>query len=207
MEGKSGLYVFFKTVCDMYHLIPEDGYTIPPEAEGIDTSEDSPDEAYPPADEFSRGGGALGEVDNLPSTPGLPLGSHTGATARRQRHGHSRASSVVTTVVEENEEDEDDDDSSQITEMPTTHPTGTQVREGRYEGTIVASVGEDTGGAEPFPEVGDAEEEEEEEEEGYDEPETAPSQHSNDMEESEIEPFPGADSPESVVGVTKSEGE
>ncbi|KAF2098587.1 Mob1/phocein, partial [Rhizodiscina lignyota] len=32
VERESGLYVLFKTVCDVYQLIPEDNYTIPPEA-------------------------------------------------------------------------------------------------------------------------------------------------------------------------------
>ena len=33
VEGKHGLYVFFKTVCDVYDLIPSENFTIPPEAE------------------------------------------------------------------------------------------------------------------------------------------------------------------------------
>lgn len=35
VEGHDGLYIFFKTVCDMYNLIPEDNYTVPGEAEGL----------------------------------------------------------------------------------------------------------------------------------------------------------------------------
>ncbi|KAG9995333.1 Mob1/phocein, partial [Aureobasidium melanogenum] len=38
VESKTGLYLLFKTVCDEYRLIPEDNYTIPPEAEGIETT-------------------------------------------------------------------------------------------------------------------------------------------------------------------------
>lgn len=34
VEQEEGLFKFFKTVCDAYSLIPEDNYTIPPEAEG-----------------------------------------------------------------------------------------------------------------------------------------------------------------------------
>jgi len=34
------LYVFFKTVCDEYKLIPEDNYTVPAEAEGLDVQDD-----------------------------------------------------------------------------------------------------------------------------------------------------------------------
>ena len=42
VEGKSGLYVFFKTVTDNYNLIPEESYTVPPEAEGIETTPINP---------------------------------------------------------------------------------------------------------------------------------------------------------------------
>ena len=42
VEGKSGLYVFFKTVTDIYNLIPEESYTVPPEAEGIETTPINP---------------------------------------------------------------------------------------------------------------------------------------------------------------------
>lgn len=42
VEGKSGLYVFFKTVTDAYNLIPEESYTVPPEAEGIETTPINP---------------------------------------------------------------------------------------------------------------------------------------------------------------------
>ena len=33
VEGRDGVYIFFKTVCDVYQLVPEDNYTIPVEAE------------------------------------------------------------------------------------------------------------------------------------------------------------------------------
>ena len=35
VEGREGLYVFYKTVCDFYNLIPEENYTVPAEAEGL----------------------------------------------------------------------------------------------------------------------------------------------------------------------------
>ena len=41
VESQTGLYVFFKTVCDVYQLIPEDNYTVPPEAEDLDSSSSS----------------------------------------------------------------------------------------------------------------------------------------------------------------------
>jgi hypothetical protein len=39
VEGRAGVYIFFKTVCDVYQLIPEDNYTIPAEAEGSNEEE------------------------------------------------------------------------------------------------------------------------------------------------------------------------
>lgn len=37
VEGQTGLYVFFKTVCDIYDLLPAENYKLPPEAEGLDS--------------------------------------------------------------------------------------------------------------------------------------------------------------------------
>ncbi|KAK3294834.1 Mob1/phocein [Chaetomium fimeti] len=38
VEGQGGLYVFFKTVCDVYDLLPAENYKLPPEAEGLDSN-------------------------------------------------------------------------------------------------------------------------------------------------------------------------
>ncbi|KAK4109692.1 hypothetical protein N656DRAFT_800601 [Canariomyces notabilis] len=38
VESQTGLYVFFKTVCDVYDLLPAENYKLPPEAEGLDSS-------------------------------------------------------------------------------------------------------------------------------------------------------------------------
>ncbi|KAK3364791.1 Mob1/phocein, partial [Lasiosphaeria ovina] len=38
VEGQTGLYVLFKTVCDMYDLlVPAENYKLPPEAEGLES--------------------------------------------------------------------------------------------------------------------------------------------------------------------------
>ncbi|KAK3353085.1 Mob1/phocein [Lasiosphaeria hispida] len=37
VEGQTGLYVFFKTVCDVYDLLPAENYKLPPEAEGLES--------------------------------------------------------------------------------------------------------------------------------------------------------------------------
>ncbi|CAK7273710.1 hypothetical protein SEPCBS119000_005798 [Sporothrix epigloea] len=38
VEAQKGLYVFFKTVCDIYDLLPAENYKLPPEAEGLNTA-------------------------------------------------------------------------------------------------------------------------------------------------------------------------
>ncbi|KAK0643614.1 Mob1/phocein [Cercophora newfieldiana] len=39
VEGQTGLYIFFKTVCDVYDLLPAENYKLPPEAEGLEAAE------------------------------------------------------------------------------------------------------------------------------------------------------------------------
>jgi hypothetical protein len=108
VEGRTGLYIFFKTVCDMYGLIPEDNYTIPPEAEGIEPPTESrstipplilkrePSEPGPQEPEFTSG--TEGPTEHKLSTAG---------TTKRHRHSPSVGTMPVATVVEETEEDED----------------------------------------------------------------------------------------------------
>jgi hypothetical protein len=105
VESKTGLYLLFKTVCDEYRLIPEDNYTIPPEAEGIETT--------PVA---TRAAPTILQRD-LPDLE--PAGNSTlasGNTTKRHRHtmSHDRSVSVSTVIHEEVEEDEDG-------EQPTGH--------------------------------------------------------------------------------------
>ncbi|CEJ53834.1 Putative Mob1 family protein [Penicillium brasilianum] len=110
VEGHDGLYVFFKTVCDMFALIPEDNYTIPLEAEGPDAIQPQPD-----VDEA---------VDNKRLTilrkenegpfgsgvEGMDPAISTGATTRRHKHSPSTGSRVGTIT----ESAEDNDESTQI---------------------------------------------------------------------------------------------
>lgn len=102
VEGQEGLYIFFKTVCDNYNLIPEDNYTIPPEAEGIVTQQDTPQNepesrAIPKTPVQAEEGSRSAEADAT-TTIG------TVATTRRHKHTPSLGS-VVTTIMEGDEED------------------------------------------------------------------------------------------------------
>ncbi|EXJ80637.1 hypothetical protein A1O3_06921 [Capronia epimyces CBS 606.96] len=117
VEATYGLYMLFKVVCDEYHLIPEDSYTIPPEAEegrdlsdeqDIETASDvglrmqilrKDDPSATPADD-----------ENTPSSEASGTAAattaSTAATARRHRHTPSTGSHVAP-IAEGHEEDEE----------------------------------------------------------------------------------------------------
>lgn len=113
VEGKTGLYVFFKAVCDMYGIIESDNYTIPPEAEGQVPPEREKDEPETPgtAVEPPR---LLQRGDQIGSDGQEPMGNTVvsiGDTTKRHRHTMSdRASSVSTVIQEENEEEEEQEE-------------------------------------------------------------------------------------------------
>ncbi|KAI4163294.1 MAG: hypothetical protein LQ342_003029 [Letrouitia transgressa] len=104
VEGNKGLYMFFKTVCDVFNLIPQESYTIPPDAEGVATTPTSAREADnqetrpaqdPPKDESAK-------IEALEAATSIS----TGATTRRHKHTPSTGS-AVTTIAEGDEEDKE----------------------------------------------------------------------------------------------------
>jgi len=111
VEATHGLYIFFKTVCDEYQLIPEDNYTIPAEAES------GRDEAEAPVN--STGPDTASRIQILrrvsqPATPEdvqqhsetqPPTTLSSGATTRRHKHTPSTGSHVGT-IAEGQEEEE-----------------------------------------------------------------------------------------------------
>ncbi|KAL9054884.1 MAG: hypothetical protein Q9206_003364 [Seirophora lacunosa] len=100
IENSQGLYVFFKTVCVVYNLIPHDGYTVPPEAEGLASTEEEPRES-------SRA--AVKHPDNEPpkhEESETATSVSTGATTRRHKHTPSTGS-AVTTITESDEDDKE----------------------------------------------------------------------------------------------------
>ncbi|KAF3068678.1 MOB kinase activator-like 4 [Trichoderma lentiforme] len=106
VEGQTGLYVFFKTVCDLYDLLPAENYKLPPEAEGLEappefdvmTNRAPPPQILKPQASQPSGG----ELEDD--------GSH-GSVNRTNTRRHIRSSpstgSSVTTVMEAEEEDAD----------------------------------------------------------------------------------------------------
>jgi hypothetical protein len=94
VEGQTGLYVFFKSVCDLYDLLPAENYKLPPEAEGLEAPSSEP-EPERPAPIILKAGS---QEDS----------SQVGRTNTR-RHIRSSPStgSAVTTVIEADEEETD----------------------------------------------------------------------------------------------------
>ncbi|KAI9171163.1 MOB kinase activator-like [Paramyrothecium foliicola] len=102
VEGLTGLYVFFKTVCDLYDLLPAENYKLPPEAEGLEA---------PPAElELEKGPHTILKPSSRQRAPETEE-DHFSHPSRTNTRRHIRSSpstgSAVTTVVEADEEDGD----------------------------------------------------------------------------------------------------
>lgn len=100
VEGQRGLYVFFKTVCDLYDLLPAEIYKLPPEAEGLDAM---------PAEEDQ--GKKLPPIILKPPSQTQSEEENVQLVGRTNTRRHIRSSpstgSAVTTVIETEEEDSD----------------------------------------------------------------------------------------------------
>ncbi|KAJ2905482.1 hypothetical protein MKZ38_005358 [Zalerion maritima] len=93
VETQSGLYVLFKTVCDMYDLLPAENYKLPPEAEGLGESESK----RPPAQQRGESGVLPQDDENY---------NHLNRnTSRRHVRSSPSTGSAVTTVMEADEEE------------------------------------------------------------------------------------------------------
>ncbi|KAF2153285.1 Mob1/phocein [Myriangium duriaei CBS 260.36] len=99
VEGRTGLYVFFKTVCDEFRLIPEDSYTVPAEAEGGVEGEEGDEGQQPVEREEKRG---LLEDEDEEAMSGKDT------QKRHHRTMAERQNSVSTVIHEEVEEDDED---------------------------------------------------------------------------------------------------
>ena len=105
VEGREGLYVLFKTVCDVFGLIPEENYTIPKEAEGLqEAAEEHRERAHSPNKE-PQSGEVRSEVSEEDMTT-VPAGP--GATQRRHKATPS-VGSAFTTIQEGDEDDKASD--------------------------------------------------------------------------------------------------
>ena len=123
VEATYGLYMLFKVVCDEYHLIPEDSYTIPPEAEGGREAV-SEQESGPRPQLLRKDNSSSTAVEELASESApdseAPTTVSTGATTRRHKHTPSTGSHVAT--IAEGAEEEEEQPTSTIATKPTLQP-------------------------------------------------------------------------------------
>ncbi|KAF2718633.1 Mob1/phocein [Polychaeton citri CBS 116435] len=104
VEAKTGLYIFFKTVCDEYGMIQQENYTIPSEAEGYEPPAglDLEKKQEAPAPQIlKREEGPSGDE---------AVGNHViagGETTKRHRHTRSDLSTTTANVIQEEEEPEE----------------------------------------------------------------------------------------------------
>ncbi|KAM5348105.1 hypothetical protein ACJ41O_007929 [Fusarium nematophilum] len=101
VEGQTGLYVFFKTVCDLYDLLPAENYKLPPEAEGLEAPQIEHEVEKPPPTILkppTQQRTPPTEDDNM-----HPMRTNT----RRHIRSSPSTGSAVTTVMEAEEEEAD----------------------------------------------------------------------------------------------------
>lgn len=105
VECRTGLYVLFKTLCDVYDLLPIENYKLPPEAEGLDSSERKPDVPFTfVPTSMAKNPLRRGSVEALDDEETLqPVGR---TSTRRHIRSNPSTGSAVTTVMEADENDE-----------------------------------------------------------------------------------------------------
>ena len=96
VEGQTGLYVLFKTVCDTYDLLPAENYKLPPEAEGLE-----------PAEELRAPVPSIMKAAPTPSNIFLNDDESSRKNTRRHIRQSPSVGSAVTTVLESDEEEVD----------------------------------------------------------------------------------------------------
>ena len=99
VEGQTGLYVLFKTVCDAYELLPAENYKLPPEAEGLEPTAEPKSQTLSIMKSASPPKNSLGVEEDL-------VGVGRTNTRRHIRQSPS-VGSAVHTVLESDEEEAD----------------------------------------------------------------------------------------------------
>ena len=108
VESKTGLYVFFKMVCDEYGIIESENYTIPAEAEGLEPEPEQPQEEVEAPSLLKRDQeSGLGGSGGAPEKSGQQETFSMGDTTKRHRHTMSDFSNSVDAVIQEEAEEEE----------------------------------------------------------------------------------------------------
>lgn len=135
LEQEEGLYKFFRTVCDAYTLIPEDNYTIPPEAEG-----DKEDVVETPIS--NRGvdihilqNDVVSNEQHQPQPPPqpepAPAPSLPATAPTQRRHRHTPSTGTQVTMIAEGTEEEEEEASANtilISQQVPAEPTASSTR-------------------------------------------------------------------------------
>ncbi|KAK7927156.1 Mob1/phocein family protein [Apiospora marii] len=104
VEAQTGLYVFFKTVCDLYDLLPAENYKLPPEAEGLEPAQPEKEDSQPRVTAIARPPSR--EREENAHDDDQPLHARRSNTARHS--SRPSLSTTVTTVIEEHEDENSD---------------------------------------------------------------------------------------------------
>lgn len=152
VESQTGLYAFFKTVCDMYDLLPAENYKLPPEAEGLEPEGANKEDKRPAVTSIAKPSSQHNEtLDHDDDRNGLlARRSNTARHSSRPSTG-----SAVTTVLEEGEDDHSEV-SNKLKGMHISVP-GIAEEESEVEVTVIVEGGmiqestpTDAQAAEPF---------------------------------------------------------
>ncbi|KAH6895502.1 Mob1/phocein [Thelonectria olida] len=190
VEGQTGLYVFFKKVCDLYDLLPAENYKLPPEAEGLEAPIEH--EAEKPAPTIlksqsqQRGPGA--EDENL----------HLRTNTRRHVRSSPSTGSAVTTVIEA-EEEEADGVSRKLKNMHISAPSPVEEESEVTEVPVIVEkpVVANSSSEDQKPPTQEKQEEEHDDEDDSDADQTIVELDEDPERESEHEPEPEPAKPES----------
>jgi hypothetical protein len=211
VEARTGLYIFFKTVCDYYGLIPEDNYTIPPEAEGIEPPTES--RAMPPSilkrEPSEPGPGDMDNATVIESNSDHTLSA--AGTTKRHRHSPSVGPTAVSTVVEEAEEEDENPETSkqpfsQLSESSREESDAVQSGEPADEAEAETEDDDADDVASVVPKGDAADEVEQEKQSASEEAKADPTPHDDEKqnEDDEISPNDTDDAETSDVGASTS---
>lgn len=132
VEGQTGLYVFFKTVCDVYDLLPAENYKLPPEAEGLEPTDAAdaaverktilqPQQPQQPQHQLNPGISGSRQSANRNALDMSAADENLASLSRTNTRRHIKSSpstgSAVTTVPEADEDETTGDMSHRLRRM------------------------------------------------------------------------------------------
>ncbi|KAI1874777.1 uncharacterized protein JN550_002206 [Neoarthrinium moseri] len=134
-ESQTGLYVFFKRVCDVYELLPAENYKLPPEAEGLEPAPTEKEESQPKITAIAKPPARENGISiSVHEEDGSSLHARRSNTARHS--SRPSTGSAVTTVIEE-KEDENSDINERLRAMRISAPQTVEEEESELEVPVI----------------------------------------------------------------------